>query len=734
MSNRTLRSSRLAIGWIFLLLQVGSLYSAQIEGIVTDHESGDSLGFAEIQLVELNRGVVAHVNGEYHFQRLPAGNFTIRVSRIGYRVETRRVSLAYNEVLKLNFALDPDHVQIAEVTTNARRTNYAEQLSVEISGRDLQEQLGSTVAESFGSTAGIAVRSMGPAPARPVSRGMGGARLPILEDGQPTGDLSASSSDHAVAIDPLLAQTLEIVRGPEAFHYGSSVMGGVVNIERNALLGVEPHRATARLLLQGNSVAKSAGSSLSLAVPLSRFAARGDLSLKRSGDVRTPEGLLNNTQSEISSGSLGLSLIDRWGFAGGAYSRFHTTYGLPGGFLGAHPEGVSLDLLREAVQVRGEWHVNSNLLTDLDANYSFSRVHQQEFESSGSLGVEFGLLIDQFGMEAKFQPFAGFKDIRLSSNFSLRDYETAAFSFTPDSKQIESGVALSATRMFGKWDMSAALRGDIARVEPDFIDTSRVIGIIKPRDFSGLSGALRLDRALSSYWFIGAQLSRSFRTPQIEELYSEGPHLAAYSYEIGNTSLPAESGWGAEGNAFFKVETAELTLRGYANRFSSYIFPQSTGRPSPVRNDLELYQYRASDALLTGFEVEGNVDITPIDQIYAQASYVHGEILGGSLLPSIPPLSFSLAYTKELYDWRLTPQLKGAAAQRELGEFETTTSGYLRTDFALSRYWSLERTLVVLTASIDNIFNTAYRNHLSRVKSILPEPGRNLGASLSLQF
>lgn len=729
-----MRISRLAVGCIIFLLQAGSLYSAQIEGVVTDLESGDSLGFVEIQIVELNRGVVAHTNGEYHFQRLPAGEFTVQASRIGYRVESKRISLAINDVLILNFAMTPDHVRIAEVTTEVRRTGTAEQLSVEFSGRKLQEQLGATVAESFGSTPGIAVRSMGPSPARPVSRGMGGARLAILEDNQPTGDLSASSSDHAVAIDPLLAQSLKIVRGPDAYHYGSSVMGGVVNIERNAMLGVEPHRATGRLLVQGNTVARGAGSSLSLAVPVSRFAAHGDLSLKRAGDQRTPDGVLNNTQSEIVSGSVGISLIDEWGFVGGAYSRFHTTYGLPGGFLGAHPQGVSLDLVRDAFQARGAWHVNSNLIADLETNYSFSRVHQQEFESSGALGVEFGLLIDQFGIEAKFRPQAGFKSIRLSSSLSLRDYETAAFSFTPDSRQIESGIALSASRQIDKWEFSAAIRGDFSRVEPDFIDTSRVIGIIKPREFSGLSGAVRLDRPLDSRWSIGAQISRSFRTPQIEELYSEGPHLAAYSYEIGNTTLPSEFGWGIEGNLFRKSDESQLTFSAYANRFSSYIFPQAAGRPSPVRNDLELYQYMAGDAVISGVELNVESYLTPTNILQGQVSYVHGSLLGGSALPAMPPLSFGLSYTKEIHQWKLSPELKGAAQQQELSEFETSTAGYLISNFKLSRYWSIDKTLLVFTATVDNIFDSTYRNHLSRVRAILPEPGRNFGANVSVQF
>ncbi|MCC6476900.1 TonB-dependent receptor, partial [bacterium] len=580
MTFRTHRGIRPAIALLLSLWQAGSLQAAQINGVIRDGENGEPLGFAQVLIVGLERGVVAHSDGTFHILRLPEGDLTLRVSRIGYHDLSRSVTLAARDTLTIEFALLPDHLKIPEVISEAKRPGAQLTLSTTLSGRTLQEKLGATIAEPLESTVGIAVRTMGPAPARPVSRGMGGARLTILEDGRPTGDLSASSSDHAVAIDPLLAQSVTIVRGPSAYHYGSSVMGGVVNILRNLTQEAEPHRLSGRALMHGSSASSSAGSSVALTIPLKEISAHGDMSLKRSGDVCTPYGTLENTQSELVSGSFGLRLVDQWGNADVVFSRFATTYGLPGGFLGAHPNGVSLKLLREVGSSNLAWRVNRAACKELSAAYSFTRVHQQEFEAGGSLGVEFGLLEDHLSLDAKFGSRFGLKEIRLSADATLRDYETAAFSFTPDSRQYEGGVALSAERTAAAWSLSGAVRGDMTRVEPDFSDTSRVIGIIQARGFSGFSGAVRADRVLSTLWSVGCQLSRSFRAPQTEELFSEGPHLAAYSYEIGNTSLPAEFGWGLEADLVQKSDYLNLRFGAYANRFTSYIFPQATGRPS----------------------------------------------------------------------------------------------------------------------------------------------------------
>ncbi len=724
---------RLAGVALTALLQVGAAHAALLAGHVRDAVTHEGIGFCEVSIAALNRGVVAHADGEYHVPHLPIGEHLVRFSRIGYRTLERRITVAADDSTLFDVDLAPDDVQIGDVDILANSFDLKSDRTV-VTGRNLQEQLATTVAGSLARQSGFGVRSMGPAPARPVSRGLGGPRLTVLEDGQATGDLSASSSDHAVAIDPLLAQSLDIVRGPAAYHYGSSVLGGVVNVERNALLRVEPHRASVQAQLQGEAATAGAGGSLAVSVPIRRLVFHGDGALRRAGDMRSAKGVLANTQSSSGTGSVGLSWIDRWGHAGVAYTLYETDYGLPGGFLGAHPQGVSVYLARQALQSRLAWHVPSGAVRDLEFEYSFTRVHQQEFESSGAVGVEFGLLTDQVRLDAHLHPVLGLHDARISCGGSLRDYETAAFSFTPDSRETEFFTTISASRHEHIGELSAALRSDWAAVSPDARDTSRVIGIINRRDFSGLSGALRIQRPLSKAFAAAFQLSRVYRTPQIEELFSEGPHLAAYSFEVGNPKLAHESGWGLEAQGHWSRGRIQASFAAFANRFEQFIYAVSTGRPSESRNDLEQYQYQSAQAAMFGSELTAQVDLGSGGDLSGQLSYVEGRILGHGHLPAIPPLTASLEYSRDVFDWRLAPRLVGALAQRNLGDFETATGAYLRADFGVSRYWMLPTGLTVLTVRADNLFDTVYLNHLSRVKTVVPEPGRSLTLTISVQF
>ena len=99
-----------------------------------------------------------------------------------------------------------------------------------LAGQDLTKVLSGSLGDTLAEQPGVASRSLGPAPSRPVIRGLDGDRVAILEDGQRTGDLSSQSADHGVAMNPAAAHKIEVVRGPATLLYGANAIGGLVNI------------------------------------------------------------------------------------------------------------------------------------------------------------------------------------------------------------------------------------------------------------------------------------------------------------------------------------------------------------------------------------------------------------------------------------------------------------------------------------------------------------------------
>ena len=99
-----------------------------------------------------------------------------------------------------------------------------------LDGADLAKEMRSSIGETLARQPGVSASSFGPTASRPILRGLSGDRIRVLTDGIGSLDVSASSPDHAVAINPLTAERIEVLRGPSALLFGSSAIGGVVNV------------------------------------------------------------------------------------------------------------------------------------------------------------------------------------------------------------------------------------------------------------------------------------------------------------------------------------------------------------------------------------------------------------------------------------------------------------------------------------------------------------------------
>jgi iron complex outermembrane receptor protein len=217
----------------------------------------------------------------------------------------------------------------------------------------------------------------------------------------------------------------------------------------------------------------------------------------------------------------------------------------------------------------------------------------------------------------------------------------------------------------------------------------------------------------------------------VEELFSGGPHLAAYSYEIGNPELGAETGWLLEAGVEARVTGLTVHLRGFRQEFQNYIFPSFTGRMSPRRADLFEYRTVGRDARHLGAELDVNWH-DPRWRAQLGASLVNAHLTDGGALPSVPPASARLQVVRTWRAWEAGVQLSGTRAQNQVYRAEdpdalpeACTAGWLRLDLMTGWRGVLGGRLHQLDLRLDNALDLEYRNHLSRVRSVMPEAGRN---------
>ncbi|HUF51466.1 MAG TPA: TonB-dependent receptor [Longimicrobiales bacterium] len=707
--------------------------SATIDGVVLDSATRRPLVGANVRVVALARQDVTHDGGEFHLTNLPAGRHTVVVERLGYRREVRDVQLAAGQSLTLRIAMQASAIELPGiVVTGTPRASLGDETvrpANVLSGQELARKLDVTLATTLQTEPGLAVTSVGPATARPVIRGLGGDRVLILEDGARVGDLSSSSSDHAVSSDPLNAQRIEVVRGPAALLYGSNAIGGVINIIREEVPLTAYERPAGVLSVQAQSVNKGIAGGTSGQATIGTVALRGEGSYRRGGDLSTPAGELPNTQLRTYSLSAGASHFARWGHFGAAYRYYDNAYGIPAlpEAVGLHPEGVTIEMRRHGIH--GEAMIVRPIgpVTGIDIDGKYTNYYHSELESDGTLGTEFGLLTGAGELRARHEAWGPFDNGAIGTRVSWQDYAAGGSSATPPSQEWTAAAYIFEEISSGRFRLQGGARYDWHRIEPLDTTTELMIGDVRTRTFGSVSASLGALLALARGVSIGASVARAYRTPAISELFSQGPHLAAYSFEIGNPDLDAETGVGID--AFVRVGharyNAELAL--YRNALDNFIYYRATGEPSPT--GLPVYQAFGTDALLEGYEVSGDAEIVRHLVVNGVLSYVRGTITSTDQpLPMIPPLHGQLSVRYERPAYFVGVSWRGAARQDRLGEFETETAGYNVIDMDGGFRWVAFDRVQSVTLRLDNLTDEFVYDHLSRVKDIMP--GAGFGASM----
>ena len=707
-----------------------SAQTGALGGRVIDAESSHPIGWVNIVIEGLKRTQVTDADGYFLISFLPPGEYVLQTLHIGYHDARFQVQVAVGDTTRFDLKMGTRLLQVPGVfVVGDRPIARLQEPEIVFSGRKLRQNLSRTIAETIDYEPGIAQRTMGPAPARPVLRGLGGDRLLVLEDGERTGDLSATSSDHAVAIEPMTTERIEIIRGPQTLLYGSNTLGGVVNVVRNAVPTERPAALGGSMFWQGESVNGGLSGGLALTRPLGPLTLRLDGSLRNARDMATPRGTLANTGIRTDNTAIGLSLVRTWGHVGLAGSLYESNYGIPPDPLGGHPQGVSIDLERQHIEVRGEVLNGSDWVKRLEMHHTYARYQHGEFEATGALGLEFGVVTHNSSVLARLNPVGPFENGAFGLWYEYRDYVAAGLNYTPPSEEYAGALFTYQEWAHAPWAINVALRLDGRRVQPRQARESRTVGRIQRRDFSGLSGGLSTHYRASQSLALGTTLMRTYRAPGIEELFSEGPHLAAYAYEVGNSALDSERGVGLEGFVEYHHERGQLHLALFRNAIDGYTYPRNSGEPSLRRADLLLYQMVGERVVMHGAEAGLDWRLARRLKTVATISYVRGRLTNrqDEPLPRVPPLQGRISLDYEPMEaLRTTIALRLATDQQRTGPFESPTGGYRVLDLSGQYYRHWGENLHTFVLTVENVTDAVYRKHLNRVKDILPEPGRNV--------
>ena len=654
-----------------------------------------------------------------------------------------------------------------------------------VEGAELQRNLDGQLGEVLASQPGVSASGFAPGASRPILRGFSGERVKVLIDGIGAIDASNTSDDHAVSIDPLTAEAIEVLRGPAVLLYGSQAIGGAVNVIDKRIPRRLPTDGDVHVdLLAGtNSAANLREFGGSIDAPLgSGFIAHADGSWRKTDDLEVPgytvapilradlladaaeeteegnldeadelreaadqRGFLPNSATETWSANGGVAFFRGNSNMGVSFGVYDTMYGVPGRPGTGHHHGeeegadeagtgeeeggeeqVSIGLRQYRADFRGDVALGTGFFGRLKLRAGYSDYTHTEFE-----GDAVGTVFDVQGIETRAElvqnPIGALRG-SLGVQYYTRDFRAIGDEAFIAPNQTDQ-FALFALQEYGNGPIQ--LEGS-ARYETTSVE-SNALGI--DRQFDTFSGAVGVAYEALRAFRTGVNVSRVARAPAAEELFANGPHIATQAFEIGDPNLKTEKAWGAEVYARGKLGDAEFSVAGYRTWFDDYIYLAETGEEE---DDLPVYAFLQQGATYTG--VEGQLTYTFVDTgtvrlgTDLRAEYVRAKLDDGSNVPRIPPLSLAGAVTAEAGQFDVRGEVEWFDDQTKTATFETPTDGYTFVNASLAWRPFAGNDAIRLLVKVDNIFDVTGRRATSFTKDFVPLAGRNFSASLRASF
>ena len=624
--------------------------------------------------------------------------------------------------LKLN------EVTVTGVTGDTKLKNSTAPISI-ISGKELRQTTSTNIIDAIAHQPGVAQITTGSGISKPIIRGLGYNRIIVMsegvrQEGQQWGD------EHGIEIDAQNVNSVEILKGPASLMYGSDAMAGVLILHGSPIQPEGEMKATVSTEYQTNNglfdySLNFAGNQKGFVWDV-RFSDKYAHAYKNKYD-----GYVPGSQFTERAGRLMLGLNKRWGYSHLTWTTYHQTPSIVEGErdevtgeLECSTDNVKTYSkalpFQQIKHYKAVWDNSLNLKRGwLKAIIGYQQNRRQEFEDNADeYELFFKLHTITYDLRYLSQEFNGWKMAGGVNGMWQQSQNLGEESLIPEYKLFDIGAYATVSKSLECLTLNGGLRFDNRHLD------------FHSRNFNGITGSIGAVWNASEHLNLRLNMARGFRAPNMSELGSDGVHEGTLRYEIGNPELKPEYSWQADLGLDFTSEYVSAQVALFANRIENYIFAQ--------RIDMEMeegyrtYEYTQGDARLLGFEA--GIDIHPIHSLHFEntfslvdAQQLHADE-DAKYLPMTPAprwtseLKYELTHHghKTLNNAYVALGLEHNLAQNhyyKVDDTETRTPAYTLLSLSVGTDLNIHKKKVAeLYVTAENLLNTAYQNHLSRLK------------------
>ena len=733
----------------------------------------ENLANATVVLEGRNKTIITDANGDFRFDNLCAGTYKVIITHSNFDTAVRTVVLARNTHLDID--LVPSKNVLSEVTITGIRKPDVVGIKKELSGRDLEENRGVSIAEALSRINGVTMLQTGTTISKPIIHGLHSNRIltinnGVRQEGQQWGN------EHAPEIDPFIANKLTVIKGVDELRYGSDAIGGVILVEPRALRNTPGYNAEFNTLYFTNNrqyVASAVFEQQLNRLPAFTYRLQG--TFKKGSNINTPHYRLNNSGLEEKNFSLTAGWRKEHFNSELYYSLFNTQVGI---FSGAHIGNLTdlrnaiaserpsetftgqqtykidrpnQDVTHHLLKWKTVFDVGKSKFNFLMAGQYNNRKEYDLLRNAEGRGAQIDLSVFTFSEElnwehprkGNFNGTVGLVAMQQDNSYSGRYLIPNYRSYTYGGYAIEKWSK-------NKWDIGAGFRFDYKDITTARLQAASQTFTGYQFNFSTLASSFNAGYKLLPNWKMNTNISLSTRAPHVNELLTNGIHHGTGTFERGDIYLKPEQSfnisWSNQYTSNSKVLSVDLTL--YRNQIQNFIYQQ----PKPdepvltIRGAFPLIVYQATDALLQGADLA--LTLQPHAQIAYTSKYALLRARNQSIddwligMPSdrfINEITYNLKDNMRFTGSYLSLELQNVLEQKrvpsdknEKQDYKNPPAGYSLLHADASTTFRLRTVPVTLSIGARNILNTAYREYLNSFRYFTDEMGRNFNLRLKI--
>ncbi len=673
---------------------------------------------------------------------------TITISAAGYKMKKASWQLLVDS--RFEIKLKRAELILEEVMVSTHKQDPLQLTSLHVTPVDLSkpDQRGAyDLTHALAREPGVSMLSTGVGISKPVIRGLYGSRLLVLISGLRF-DNQQWQDEHGLGLSTFGVDRVELIEGPLSLLYGTEAVGGVLNIiEEKA-----PEVNTTQSDFQVQSFSNTGGLFLQAGVKKNLGSRWWRLRIGANNHADYTDGAGTRV---LNSRFNGYYLKSSFGFERKrwksdnhyqfSFNNFGFIFNDLSHFMEADP--------RWSRSMSGPHHiVMLNLLSSVNEcrlkksllrfNAGFQSNMRTEDEGGGELSLFMHLATLQYGLKWEKQLAPRTMLVVANGGSAENNTNYGKRKIVPDAWLGEQTVSAYLRNVWTKLLVEGGAGGGV-----------RYINTLPTKGVNTLDKTLRPFTQWRPYWnaMAGASwfpsetftlktnLSTGVRAPNLSELSSNGLHEGVYTYELGDPGMTNEKNLNTEIGAYFHNPWIRGGVSVYRNQFYNYIYLQ------PTNGDwfgFPVSEFTQSNATLEGGEAQLKVLPVPRSGLSAALTFaqVTGRLSSGEFLPFMPArkLTPEIKYEAVSSDYFFNycfVNVECVYPQNQVNLYETASPGYQLLNAGFGFSWNTSRSACNLSLSGNNLLNTVYADHLSRIRYFgMNNPGMNVCINFRMQF